>query len=882
MKYQNRLFAALFLLLLSLPMMAQETAKFPFVMPWDDASHTVIDVGALNPVPAGINGFITAKDGHFYDERGNRVRFLGVNIAADAAFPTKDDAEKVAARLHKYGINIVRLHHMDASWSKPNLFDPAFKDTQHYNKEALDRLDYFIFQLKRHGIYSNINLHVSRTYTAEDGFPDTGKLDYGSKIVDFFEPKMITLQKQFASDILTHLNPYTNTRYVDERAIAVVEINNENTLLGEAWSSKLDNLPPFYKSELGKQWNVWLKKKYSNQDGLRRAWTAADKPFGPNRLLNSDFSQGAEHWNLELNTAPASAKMELPDEAKLPTSAKGKPVRINVETVGGQNWHIQFHQTGIDLTEGEPYTVSFWAKADRARPMPFYASIDRADWHQIGLSQSVSLTKDWKRNSFAFTASRSEKSHNRLTFVLGDAPGAVDLLDISLQPGVETQLPPDARIELGDIPFAHPVSNPSGQDWIAFLIETERNYMNGMRDYVKKTLKVHANVTGSQASYGGLGGELRESASDFVDMHAYWQHPEFPRKQWDPIDWQIPNTSMVSSVGGGTLPGLARYRMAGKPFTVSEYSHPAPNDYQAECVPMLVAFAAVQDWDGFYLFDYGNDRGENKLAGYFDVGSNPAKMAFLPAAALLFHRNDMGLATEELRLKIFADSVAQLMSKNGQDISAEWESAGIRSMDSITHRLSVSFLTGKQPERPARTDEHGVTDFTSPPKSKGPIEWHPEADKSLFLADSPYSKIMVGFMGGQNVSIGGWSAHLEESARNFAALTLTSLDGKAIERSTSMLLTAVGSVENTGMKWNATRTSIGDKWGTDPTMAEGVSGQISISTLASAALVHALDGTGKRSGKVDSKLENGVLTFSIGPAYKTLWYEIETGAKLAK
>ena len=135
---------------------------------------------------------------------------------------------------------------------------------------------------------------------------------------------MITLQKKFASDMLTRLNLYTNTRYVDEPAVAVIEINNENTLLGEAWGSKLDNLPPHYKNELGAQWNSWLKKKYSNQDGLRRAWTAADKPFGPNRLLNSDFSQGAEHWNMEINTAPASAKMELPDGEKIPSSAHVK------------------------------------------------------------------------------------------------------------------------------------------------------------------------------------------------------------------------------------------------------------------------------------------------------------------------------------------------------------------------------------------------------------------------------------------------------------------------------------------------------------------------------------------------------------------------------
>ena len=44
----------------------------------------------------------------------------------------------------------------------------------------------------------------------------------------------------------------------------------------------------------------------------------------------------------------------------------------------------------------------------------------------------------------------------------------------------------------------------------------------------------------------------------------------------------IRNTPMVKDRGAGTIPGLARYRLAGRAFTVSEYNHPAPADYQAE------------------------------------------------------------------------------------------------------------------------------------------------------------------------------------------------------------------------------------------------------------------------------------------------------------
>jgi hypothetical protein len=879
MKYKTTLFSAILLVGALAAARAQDARTFPFVIPWDDASAAITDVSALNPTPAGGNGFITARNGHFYDEKGNRVRFLGVNFAFSANFPAKSDAEKVAARLHKYGVNVVRLHHMDMFHAPNGIFDPKFKDKQHLDADQLDRLDYLIYQLKQHGIYVNINLHVSRAFTEADGFPETDRLPELSKAVDFFEPRMIELQKNYARDLLTHLNPYTRTRYVEEPAVAFVEINNENTLLGAAWGSVLNDLPPHYKAELAQQWNAWLKQKYSSTNALKRAWSAQDKPFGPNLLQNADFARGAERWTLELNKEPASAKMLLPEDVAAPPNAPGKVLRVQVEALGAENWHIQLHQTGLDLTEGEPYTVTFWAKADRERTLPVYTSLDREDWHNVGLDSRVTVGTEWRKYTASFTATRTQKDHNRLTFVLGNATGTVDLAGISLRPGVETAFPQGASLEKGTIPPGQPTANLAGQDWIAFLIETERRYMTAMRDYLKKELKVRANVTGSQASYGGLGGALRESQMDFVDMHAYWQHPSFPRKAWDPVDWRIPNTAMVRESDGGTLPGLARYRLAGKPFTVSEYNHPAPNDYQAECVPLLAAFAAMQDWDGFYLFDYNADRNawnSSRIQGFFSVDSNPAKWAFLPAAATLFLRNDMALANGELRLRVPEGNVVELLAKNGQDIAALWEAAGITARDALTKRLSLSFVPGQRQKQPPSLTPRNDDEFLNKPKATGPIDWQTDGtDKPVFTADSPSSKVMVGFLGGQSVQMPGWLVQMAETPRNFAALMLTARDGKPTDQSRSLLLTAVGSVENTGMQWNADRTSVGDKWGTGPTRAEGVPASITLQTSALSATVYALDGTGQRLGPVDSKLSGGTLTFAIGPTYKTLWYEID-------
>src|SRR5437867_1022830 len=86
---------------------------FPFVPPWDDASPGVTDLSGWLPAPAGKDGPVRAgADGHFHTG-DRRIRFLGVNVCFAASFPRKEDADKVAARLAKFGVNVVRFHHMD-------------------------------------------------------------------------------------------------------------------------------------------------------------------------------------------------------------------------------------------------------------------------------------------------------------------------------------------------------------------------------------------------------------------------------------------------------------------------------------------------------------------------------------------------------------------------------------------------------------------------------------------------------------------------------------------------------------------------------------------------------------------------------------------------
>jgi hypothetical protein len=147
---------------------------------------------------------------------------------------------------------------------------------------------------------------------------------------------------------------------------------------------------------------------------------------------------------------------------------------------------------------------------------------------------------------------------------------------------------------------------------------------------------VQAPVTGTI----GLGplGTLSQSKMDFVDAHAYWDHPQFPKGDWSTTNWLIKNKPMVDDPAGSPLWALAATRVAGKPFTITEYNHSAPNEWEAETIPMIATYAALQDWDAVFLFAYShNDQFEKSHAnGFFDIEGNWTKMAAMPLAARIF------------------------------------------------------------------------------------------------------------------------------------------------------------------------------------------------------------------------------------------------------
>lgn len=833
---------------------------FPFVI-GELAADSPANVRALNGGPAGAKGPVTWRNGRFYDGGGQRLRFLATNVTFASAFPDKTLAPRIAARMAALGINCVRFHHMDNQYKPGGIWDKAFPDHQHMDVEQLERLDWFIFQLKQQGIYTNLNLHVSRKFNAADGFENADKLPNYDKGVDNFCARMIELQRNYARDLLTHRNPYTQTTYAQEPAVVMVELNNENTLLGAAMSAELRQWPEPYLGELKGYWQDFLKARYRDTAALRKAWDEGSAPLREEMLRNRDFAAGTKEWQLE-SRHPGPDVLDVADDP-----VAGKVLHAKLGELGTNPWDFQVHQLSQDFKENGIYTLSFRVRAVPARDVNVAVRWQVADWRNSGLTENVKADGQWREYSFTFRAKDIREKETRLSFNCSNILGDVWFAGLSLKPGGVRGLPAEQTLEAGGI--AIPASNSTRQarrDWFEFLMGLEEKYVTGLYKYLKQDLGVKAAVIDTQGSYAGVGGLARESHMDYLDNHAYWQHPSFPGRPWDGTNWTIGNTPMTSARGADTLTGLARQRLAGKAYTISEYNHPAPSDYRAECMPMAAAVGGLQDWDGLFEFDFGStpeNWADARIQGYFSMVADPAKVAFFPVAANLFRRGDMQPAREEVQLQVPRGQVADFMTDKGGSVSELWKLAGVPGLAALQHRLSVAWTDkGDVRARAVQVPETGpvVSDT-------GELSWDVDADKrGRFLVNTPKTRVILGHVAGEKLQLGDMTVQIGPTANGWAAVAVTSMDNLPLARSQRVLVVAMSRVENQGMGWNERRTSVSNKWGKGPVICEAVPVQVQIGGRALRAW--ALDGSGQRQGEPCAQ---GATVNLKAP---TVWYEV--------
>jgi hypothetical protein len=250
----------------------------------------------------------------------------------------------------------------------------------------------------------------------------------------------------------------------DTREVMPLFVGDPEALL-KAQGVAAGAISPEAQEALLAQWNRWLARRFGDERVAARV--NREGMLGPNLLQNGDFAAGTAHWMLEQIAPPASgtvtARSDLPKPSGLTT---GRVARIEVTQAGDQDWTLQFQQRGLDLLENQPYTLTFWARADRKRAITASLSLDQPDYHAIGLLSAQTLTPTWRRFSLTFLARDVARQHTRLTFFLGQSTGWVDLTGLSVRSGVPPgwlqaiNPQPGRALEAKDFRFAHTVLVP--------------------------------------------------------------------------------------------------------------------------------------------------------------------------------------------------------------------------------------------------------------------------------------------------------------------------------------------------------------------------------------------------------------------------------------
>ena len=864
-----------------------DVPRFPFLTPWDDGKANFVDVSSLNDGAAGSHGFIIVKDGHFVEtDSGRRVRFFGTNLSFEGLYPSHEDADQIAAHFAKYGINVVRFHHQDNTfkWVKPEgrLWDAKFPDHRHINPDQLEKMDYLAAALEKRGIYIDMCLHVSRTFSPADGFPDAvSQLPPASdpwalfnKRVDEFDPQMITVDKEYFHDLLTHVNPYTGKSYAADPGLLNVEINNENSLMGlygETPGADLTGWPDPYGKELADLWNAWLLKKYGTTDKLLAAWNISGPLTSPNLYPSSG---DPTKWTLEAN--PGTTATLKSEEGGL---------RVDVTQADGTDSHVKLYQKGLGLLKnGTTYTLTMEMKADTNRavqvsshrdaggasgpklddtaPIPVLntqASQSHSD--DLGLVGQAQVTPAWSTATFQFTANNAEDGHNRFpVLMLGAATGSTWIRHINLKAadsasGGQTLEAGTIRLQsLGEM------KQPQQQaDWLSFLADTEAGYVDQMRSYLRNDLGVQQAIFCSTIGFGGLWSNYREAKNEIVDHHGYWDIH-------DSLTNPIRNQPMVRALGvHDPLTRIALEKNAGQPTSVTEFNDCFPNEYRAEALPDYASFAAFQDWDAIYFFLFegygamGQKAGAtDRILGAYNGSTDPAIWGFMPSAAMMFRGNLVPVAPAVQTLGMPADFPAEKVAE-GLTGAKAWKDAGVPLTAPFSYRVQMGL--GLPDAAPALNPPAGAIQVqTSDPKT------------ARYVVDAPAAKVVTGFVGGQTISLNGATIAFGDLTNDFGALTLVAMDSQPLAQSSRMLLTLVTHSQNTGQAWNAAHTIL-TKVGDGPPQVDIASATVTITTDGPRS-VFTLDATGEKQDAVSSTYKDGRASFDITPDQKSIWYAI--------
>ncbi len=251
------------------------------------ADDALWNLRPLNEKEAGEKGFVTVDArGDFRLAGGESVRFWAVNTTVGRQQPWVDrprwqrgepDLDYHAKFLARRGVNMVRLHtHLN-----PDLKANPKAAPGDINAKERDWIWRTVAAMKKEGIYTTVSPYWANTLQIGKDWGVPGGPDQPPHGLLFFDPTLQTAYKAWWKALLTEKNPHTGLPLAQDPALAILQIQNEDSLL--FWTTNA--IKGEQRRILGRKFAAWAAKKYGSLDAALMTWnrhkvTGDDLPAG--------------------------------------------------------------------------------------------------------------------------------------------------------------------------------------------------------------------------------------------------------------------------------------------------------------------------------------------------------------------------------------------------------------------------------------------------------------------------------------------------------------------------------------------------------------------------------------------------------------------------
>lgn len=306
----------------------------------------ILDLSYLNEQTAGETGFIRrSSDGAaFVRGDGAPIRFWALNtfVASLGMTDLRDHARFLAKR----GVNMVRLHGQVPQAGQTG------GPLQAIDEAERDRLWQLVAAMKEEGIYVTFSPYYPHLVHAEAAerwqVPEDSP---GLSGMIYFDPVLQDAYKGWLSQTLVPVNPHTGLALKDDPALAIIQMQNEDSLL--FWT--FNNIMGREASLLGARFSAFLEGKYGSLEAAKTAWGGVNAP-GPIADLADDWEGGvialSNIWHLTADADPGPAEVRLSDQAQFLTQTM-------------RDWHAEVARfLREDIGAPQLFNAGNWRTAD--------------------------------------------------------------------------------------------------------------------------------------------------------------------------------------------------------------------------------------------------------------------------------------------------------------------------------------------------------------------------------------------------------------------------------------------------------------------------------------------------------------------------------------